>query len=77
MYKVEEGCVCVLKKGALGEKLWWLQRGRSRVGVQSLGSQESNWRLFLAERSFKPIIPMLNRSRNFETKRLPFTGRRT
>jgi hypothetical protein len=67
MYKVEEGCVCVLKKGALGEKLRWLQCVRSRVGVQSVGLQESNWRLFLAQRSFKPTVLKLNRSRKFET----------
>jgi len=66
MYKVEEGCVCVLKKGALGGKLRWLQRVRSRVGVQSVGLQESNWRLFLAESSFQPIMLMLNRSGKFE-----------
>jgi len=67
MYKVEEGCVCVLKKGALVGKLRWLQRARSRVCVQSVGSQESNWRLFLAERSFQPIMLILNRSRKFES----------
>jgi hypothetical protein len=67
MYKVEEGCVCVLKKGVIGEKLWWLQRVRSTVCVQSVGLQEFNWRLFLAERSFKLIMLMPNRSRNFGT----------
>jgi len=56
MYKVEERCVCVLKKGALGEKPRWLHRVRSSVGVQSVGPQESNWCLFLAERSSKPTM---------------------